>query len=341
MTSAPIHRAGRARAAGETLDGRSSVRLEISPPTRIPAGSRLGAPHPLIRCVAVSAFSAVLTTVAVSGSAQALPPGKSGIPPAPTRAAVEIAAQERAFARTCVEKGMRAAFTEFFAPDAVDFEPQPALAAASLPKKPDGTASFTLDWEPWVADASAAGDLGWDTGPYVLEDRSPAKSPPRHGWFFSVWRRQPDGRWKVALDVGTESPKASGPLRPVVLSAFPAVGARPSRLPSASDASRDRAALLDRDRLSAKASGDALWLAEARRHRDGEMPAAAAPGEKPLETSPAGGDISRSGDLGYTYGSYALASGEKGYYARVWRMTDAGAWKIAAQIERPVPSRKK
>jgi ketosteroid isomerase-like protein len=267
--------------------------------------------------------------------------GSAGPPPAPTRAAVEIAAQERAFARTCVEKGMRAAFTEFFAPDAIAFEPQPALAAPSLPRKPDGTASVRLDWEPWVADASAAGDLGWDAGPYVLEDRSPAKRPPRYGWFFSVWRRQPDGRWKVALDVGTDAPKVPGPLRPVALSAFPTIRSRPSRLPSASNARRETAALLDRDRLSANVFGDALWLPEARRHRDGEMPAAGAAGAKPLETSPAGGGISKSGDLGYSYGRYTLASGEKGYYARVWRMTEAGDWKIAAQIEKPLPSRKK
>jgi ketosteroid isomerase-like protein len=260
-------------------------------------------------------------------------------PQAPTRAASEIAAQERAFARMCVEKGMRVSFAAYFAPDAIDFEPQPVLAAASLPKNPDGGASFTLDWEPWIADASAAGDLGWDTGPYVITDRS-RKNPPRQGWFFSVWRRQPDGRWKVAMDVGTSAPESSGPLRPVALSAFPVIGSRPSRVPSASNAARSTAALLERDRLSAKVSGDALWLPEARRHRDGEIPGVAIAGAASapsLVTAPSGGGVSGSGDLGYSYGSYALASGEKGHYARVWKMTDGGEWKIAAQIEKPLP----
>ncbi len=273
----------------------------------------------------------------MSGSAQALPPGKPAVPPAPTRAAVEIAGQERAFARMCVEKGMRTSFTAYFAPDAIDFEPLPTPAAAALPKNPDGSASFTLDWEPWIADASAAGDLGWDTGPYVITDRSAKKNPPRHGWFLSAWRRQPDGRWKVALDVGTTAPEPPGALRPTALAAFPFVGSRPPRLPSASNMRRETAALLERDRLSAKASGDALWLPEARRHRDGEMPSIGGARPEPFATLPSGGGVALSGDLGYTYGSYALASGEKGYYARVWKMTEGGDWKLAAQVEKPLP----
>ena len=261
----------------------------------------------------------------------------------PSKAAVEIAEQERAFARTCVEKGMRAAFSGYFAPDAIDFEPQPAPAAASVGRNPDASAPFTLDWEPVVADASLAGDLGWDTGPYVIADRSDGKKPPRYGWFFSVWRRQSDGRWKVALDVGTKVPSPSGPLRPAVLAAFPSTPARPSSLRSAPEA--DRAALLARDRASSEAkAAEDLWLPEARLHRDGEMPAAGidriaerAGKRGAFRTSPSGGGVARSGDLGYTYGSYADGSGEKGYYARVWKMTGGGGWKIAVQVERPLP----
>ncbi|HET9795032.1 MAG TPA: nuclear transport factor 2 family protein [Thermoanaerobaculia bacterium] len=264
----------------------------------------------------------------------------------PTKAAVEIAEQERAFARTCREKGMRAAFSEYFAPDAIDFEPGPVPAAASLGKNPDGSAPFTLDWEPVVADASFAGDLGWDTGPYVVTDRSEAKKPPQYGWFFSVWRRQPGGRWKVAMDVGTRSPESSGPLRPAALSAFPSVAARPPSIRSSPEA--DRAALLARDRASFQTTTADLWLPDARLHRDGEEPVAgiariAGDPRKSgaFRAAPTGGGVSRSGDLGYTYGSYALASGEKGYYARVWKMTESGDWKIAAQIERPLPPDKK
>jgi ketosteroid isomerase-like protein len=262
--------------------------------------------------------------------------------PSPSRAAVEIAAQERAFARMCVEKGMRASFSEYFAPDAIDFDPGPAPAAPSIAKNPDASAPFTLDWEPWIADASLAGDLGWDTGPYVLTDRPESGKPARHGWFFSVWRRQPDGRWKVALDVGTKGPAAAVPLRPAMLAAFPLKGSRPPRLPG--PAEKETAALVARDRASS--GSKALWLSEARLHRDGEPPIAGivdiekrTEGRGAFGTSPTGGGVAKSGDLGYTYGSY-VAAGEKGWYARVWKMTESGDWKLAVQIEKPLPKEK-
>lgn len=286
----------------------------------------------------MSAAALLLAAVLVS-SGNARPAGS-----VPSAAALEIAGQERAFARMCVEKGMRAAFSEFFASDAVDFEPQPARAADSLAKNPDATAPFTLDWEPFVADASAGGDLGWDTGPYVMADRSESKKPPRYGWFFSVWRREPDGRWKVALDVGTKTPGSTGPLRPARLSA-PAHAPAATSAPAGIDVEAERRWLLARDRDShgAKAAGE-LWLPGARLHRDGSIPVAGlhlieeqTAHRGPFQATPQGGGVSASGDLAYTYGSYAIPglSADRGYYARVWRRTAEGVWKIAAQVERP------
>ena len=82
--------------------------------------------------------------------------------------------------------------------------------------------------------------------------------------------------------------------------------------------------------------------AEARLHRDGDAPIVGiaaiekgTSGRTAFRTTPAGGGVARSGDLGYTYGSYAVGSGEKGWYARVWAMTEAGDWKVAVQIEKP------
>ena len=286
----------------------------------------------------MSAFSlSFVATAVMTVAAQA---------PLPSKAALEIAEQERAFAAMCVEKGMRAAFSEYFAPDAIDFEPQPARAADSLSKNPDANAPFTLDWEPVIADASSDGDLGWDTGRYVITDRSESKKPPRCGWFFSVWKRQPDGRWKVAVDVGTKTPGSSSPLplRPATLSS-PAREEGPAPAASGVDAEAERTALLARDRDSANARTAAdLWLEGARLHRDGSLPVvglhliAEQTGHRgPFRTTPAGGGVSASGDLGYTYGSYAISgpSADAGYYARVWRRAAGGAWKIIAQVERP------
>jgi ketosteroid isomerase-like protein len=55
-------------------------------------------------------------------------------------------------------------------------------------------------------------------------------------------------------------------------------------------------------------------------------------------------DVSQSGDLGYTYGSYESkaansqdASPEKGFYARVWKKDQANKWKLVADVVKPAP----
>jgi hypothetical protein len=53
-----------------------------------------------------------------------------------------------------------------------------------------------------------AGDLGYNTGPTVIEDTSPEKRPARYGMLFSVWKKQTDGNWRVMLDLGADTPSA-------------------------------------------------------------------------------------------------------------------------------------
>jgi ketosteroid isomerase-like protein len=50
-----------------------------------------------------------------------------------------------------------------------------------------------------------------------------------------------------------------------------------------------------------------------------------------LEWEPLGGDVAKSGDLGYTYGTYILSGDsteQRGTYVTVWRKTDNGNWKF-------------
>ena len=51
-----------------------------------------------------------------------------------------------------------------------------------------------------------------------------------------------------------------------------------------------------------------------------------------------------SSDLAYAYGEYELKTPdgkvEKGFYARVWKL-GPGGWRIAAEVEHPVPAKEK
>jgi ketosteroid isomerase-like protein len=63
--------------------------------------------------------------------------------------------------------------------------------------------SFSLTWEPRRADIAASGDLGWTTGSYVSRGVG-ADGTPRQaqGRYVTIWRKQPDGAWKVVMDLG-------------------------------------------------------------------------------------------------------------------------------------------
>lgn len=59
-----------------------------------------------------------------------------------------------------------------------------------------------------------------------------------------------------------------------------------------------------------------------------------------LTWTPVGGDISSSGDLGYTYGTYEFHSKDKdgnphvdyGKYTSIWKLQKDGSWKVALDM---------
>jgi ketosteroid isomerase-like protein len=70
------------------------------------------------------------------------------------------------------------------------------------------TASLT--WKPMQADASSAGDLGYTWGRYEYRERAAdGRVVVETGTYVTIWRRQPDGSWKVVLDGGTPDPRTA------------------------------------------------------------------------------------------------------------------------------------
>ena len=118
----------------------------------------------------------------------------------------DMADTERAFAQAATVKGVRDAFLEFFADDALALVPAPTSYKERLRARPSVPFSENeLRWEPRLGDVAASGELGWLTGPSTFINHKD-KQPPRHGNYLSVWKKQADGSWKVLLDVGSQSP---------------------------------------------------------------------------------------------------------------------------------------
>lgn len=273
-----------------------------------------------------------------------------------SRPLASLVETERAFARTSVEKGIRDSFLMFFADDGINFRPHPTKTREALLKlpPPSSPSPNTLNWAPIFGDVSRAGDLGYTTGPYwITEKRSPEKPPSQHGYFFSIWKKQSQGDWKVVLDLGVSTPAPTTSTVPPFRQAPQVRAARFSDSPDAQLRS-----LLELDRAfseTSKAKGAAAaFLAcisdEARMYRDGLMPL---PGREAIRAflsqktmsltcEPLKSDVSSSGDLGYTYGKYEMkgeaTTVEKGYYVRVWKRFEDGKWRMVLDVTAALPA---
>ena len=66
---------------------------------------------------------------------------------------------------------------------------------------------FLLEWEPEHASISASGDLGYTYGRYAMHGKTEDGTDlVREGRYVSIWQKDDDGSWKVALDTGVPDP---------------------------------------------------------------------------------------------------------------------------------------
>jgi ketosteroid isomerase-like protein len=270
--------------------------------------------------------------------------------------ATALAETERAFARLCVEKGVRASFLIYFADDAVGFEPGPIKAKEAMLARPAPATKppFTLDWWPEIVKVSRSGDFGWSTGPSQrTPDPGAAIAPPAHsGHYFSIWKKGSDGTWKVALDIGLACPPES---------LAPRGGARLIRtggVTQKNDAASDPATSLQDAITQAVVKSDAVavlgrFTADARFYVDGEplVSGAVSASESlaklpvPSGYEPAGGEVAASGDLAMTYGrlEFVDPSGapRSRWIVNVWQRDDpSGPWLVAgAAYDAPLPAK--
>ena len=256
-----------------------------------------------------------------------------------------LADAERAFARAATQKGIRDSFLEYFADDAIAFNPAPIVAKDRLRGRQSRPFSeYELRWEPRTGDIAASGELGWLTGPSTFIDHTSPGAQPQHGNYLSVWRRQADGTWRVFIDIGSEPPQ-SVPFEPG-LTRFP-FGARYS---GGEPQTASAAALLTADKAmnakmaaagSAEAYGEVTTSAS-RLHRSGFLPPIGTTAIRawmmknaPAMTASTGAaDTARSGDLGYSYGIYDVkgTQPQHGAYVRVWQRDATGKWLVVADV---------
>jgi len=117
------------------------------------------------------------------------------------------------FARDVRERG-GAAFADWFAQDGVALNngQSPLIGLVAIAKSANWDPKvYQLTWTPTDAQMGPSGDMGYTWGHFEGHSKDAAGNPVlTSGRYITVWRKQPDGTWKVALDAGANEPAAAG-----------------------------------------------------------------------------------------------------------------------------------
>jgi len=253
---------------------------------------------------------------------------------------------EQSFSKMAELQGTREAFLTFIADDGILFRPTAVKGKEWLLAHPPPASQKRplLAWQPRFADVSSSGELGYTTGPWEFKGDIKDEKPAAFGDFITVWKKQPDGTWKFAVDLGISHPGSSGPLELMRIKSSPVT--REPKLTATPDelVARDNDFTQTVQKLG-PARAFALSVAPTfRLFSDGNAPFV---GKKPamdylasksetIAWQPAGDGVSKAGDLGYVYGTYearntSAEKPERGNYLRIWKKQGM-TWRIVLEV---------
>jgi ketosteroid isomerase-like protein len=244
---------------------------------------------------------------------------------------------ERSFAKTSVMLGRQAAFSQFLNDESYIFTDKWISNGKELWKNRKPSPSV-LKWEPEFMIISGSGDFGVSTGPWEAQEYRPYTKALGTGYFLSVWKKQPDGTWRVLLDNGISTPAKTSDFHSFrYLPWIKMVKSQKSDLQMLED--------LD-IQLFAKVRelpGESDYLNYHDNHSlvlfNGHMPSENRDSirkwisslKRNAEWKHFAKEVSSSGDLGFTCG-YISATGN---YVRIWRKNDRNEWKIVIEALNP------
>ena len=120
---------------------------------------------------------------------------------------------EARFAKDVLERG-GAGFADWFADDGVALGngAAPLVGKVAIARGANWSPKdYELTWTPTDAMMGPSGDMGYTWGHYEGRSKDANGNPVlTSGRYITMWRKQPDGTWKVVLDAGANEPPAAG-----------------------------------------------------------------------------------------------------------------------------------
>jgi ketosteroid isomerase-like protein len=112
---------------------------------------------------------------------------------------------DKAFSKLSEEKGMKAAFMENIDSNGVLLRPNsmPVIGVNAIDYiSQENDTSYSMSWEPRGGSVAKSGELGYTYGVYLIKFKN--KDSVLKGTYLSIWKKQPDGKWKFVMDTGNE-----------------------------------------------------------------------------------------------------------------------------------------
>ncbi len=113
------------------------------------------------------------------------------------------------FAQFSVNNGAAEAFNEYLTGDALQLPAgdNPVEGVKNIYNRmKDNQGNYVLDWSPQYAEVAKLGDMGYTWGTYSLAYKDEnGEEQKSYGKYLNIWKKQSDGKWKVAVDIGNDS----------------------------------------------------------------------------------------------------------------------------------------
>jgi ketosteroid isomerase-like protein len=172
-----------------------------------------------------------------------------------------------------------------------------------------------------------------------------------YGCYLSVWRKQPDGTWRVFIDVGADAPEPVGFAPGFNRIAFGSryAGKDGKAASTASLAAADRDLNSEVASLGPGRAFETRLSPASRLHRPGTLPIAGRDAVTAWMRSHAtagsathsAAEASIAGDFGYTYGRFETSGPQPsaGVYIRLWSRDASGRWWLMVDVAQPFKPR--
>nr|WP_295928813.1 nuclear transport factor 2 family protein [uncultured Dyadobacter sp.] len=252
---------------------------------------------------------------------------------------------EKAFAATVSETGIAGAFLAYLDSSGVVFTK--GVAVNGMAEYGKVTGNDFLSWYPVIAHVSVSGDLGFTSGPYqyFAEKGQQALSS---GYFFSIWKKNTQGKFKVLLDGGAfhtkdhteafrrDAEPESNTGYDYILP-FAPVGGHPGDVWIEEDNFSKTAAGDMSGAYNRFLAGEVVLLRNNSSFGRNKAHALRTLGEQNIRSyqfTRGGQGISKAGDLAYCFGQVKATGSARqeitdGFFVRIWQHRPEG-WKIVA-----------